>query len=492
MDADGLITGIRSVVHALPWHWLVAGMHLALATLASLHAILFKRDPRAAWGWVSVCILFPLLGPLLYYMFGINRIQTRARKLAPVHLFRSQSGREEGLLQGEPGVDIGRGTDDHLNEMLMISDRVTHRSLTADNSVEILKNGEQAYPSMLDAIGGAVQRVSLITYLFESDSIGNAFADALISAHRRGVEVRVIVDGVGELYSWPRISGKLKRAGVRIARFLPPRLVPPAFFINLRNHRKILAVDGNLGFSGGMNIGARHMMQTMSPRRTADLHFRIQGPVVAQLEAVFAEDWHFVTGENPEFGGTPHEYPGNTLCRCISDGPNEDLDMISMVMMGMISVARRSITILTPYFLPSREMIASLQTAALRGVDVTVILPQHSNLRFIDWATRKLLWQLLKDHVHVYYQPPPFAHTKMFIVDGVYAQIGSANLDPRSLRLNFELNLEVAGTESVAPMADYARTIRQNSTEITLAEIDRRSLPVRIRDAACWLLTPYL
>ena len=161
-------------------------------------------------------------------------------------------------------------------------------------------------------------------------------------------------------------------------------------------------------------------------------------------------------------------------------------------MMGAISAAQDNVFIITPYFLPSREMISSLQSAALRGVDVAIILPRKSNLRFIDWATRNLLWELLQHGVKVYYQPPPFAHTKLFVVDGVYAQIGSANLDPRSLRLNFELNLEIYSAEFVEQLADYIRSIRQASREITLKEVDDRHLFVRLRDAACWLFMPYL
>ena len=225
---------------------------------------------------------------------------------------------------------------------------------------------------------------------------------------------------------------------------------------------------------------------------TADLHFRVRGPVVGQLEDIFIEDWRFVTGETIEPLRAGDAAAGGGLCRCISDGPNEDLDKISLVLMGAISAAQREIIIVTPYFLPSREMIASLQSAALRGVAVSVILPQRSNLPFIDWATRNLLWELLQHGVGVYYQPPPFAHTKLFVVDGVYAHVGSANMDPRSLRLNFELNLELAGGPCVDRLTAYARERRRTSVEVSQREIEGRGLAVRLRDAACWLFLPYL
>jgi cardiolipin synthase len=493
LSADCAPTVVETslVSEILAWHWVAAAAHLAFGVGAAAHAMLYKRDPRAALGWVAVCLFFPFVGPLLYFMFGINRIHTEARKRAPPSRFQLKIAYERGagctMAGGRTGVLPG-----NLQAFTQVSSRVAPQPLTFGNTIQMLKNGEQAYPAMLAAINAARHCVYLTTYLFESDSTGRGFIAALASAVRRGVDVRVLVDGVGELYSWPRATPQLQRAGVRVARFLPPRLVPPAFSVNLRNHRKILAVDGEWGFTGGMNIGARHLLESKAAHATADLHFQVGGPVVAQLATIFAEDWRFATGELLQPVGAAHATAGANYCRCISDGPNEDLDRIALIMMGNISVARHEIMIVTPYFLPSREMIASLQSAALRGVEVSIILPQRSNLRFVDWATRNALWELLQCGVQVYYQPAPFAHTKLFVVDEVYAQVGSANLDPRSLRLNFELNLEILGTESVAPMVEHIRDIRCRARAIGLAEIDGRRLPQRLRDAACWLLSPYL
>lgn len=490
-DLSQLIGATWSSLSMLPWHWVALAAHVVLAPPAVVDVLLYKRDPRAALGWVAMCLFFPLLGPLLYFLFGINRIQTQARRLARLPLFRLSVGYKWGT-RDTTGTPESPVAGQLFARFAQVADRVTARPLTAGNRVEMLQNGEQAYPSMLAAIRGAVHRVLLVTYLFEADPVGKTFAAALADAHRRGVDVRVIVDGVGELYSWPWMSRMLRRAGVRVARFLPPRLVPPSFSVNLRNHRKILVVDGEYGFTGGMNIGARHLLEPRSRRATADLHFRLQGAVVAQLEAIFVEDWRFVTGEQLQMTPADAVPAGSAYCRCISDGPNEDPDKIAVVLMGVISAAQHEIFIVTPYFLPSRAMIASLQSAALRGVTVTVILPERSNLPFVDWATRKLLWELLLHGVRICYQPPPFAHTKLFIVDGVYAQIGSANMDPRSLRLNFELNLEVVGAESVAVLLDHARQRRRESKQLTLQEIDARGLLTRLRDAVCWLFMPYL
>jgi cardiolipin synthase A/B len=477
---------------AIPWNWVIACLHIGLASWAIVHAMIYKRDPRAALGWVGISLFFPLAGPLMYYMFGINRIQTQARKLSERHPSRLRIGYERGTVPDKPATPA-RNLPSRLVEFARISDRISARPLLDGNAVKVLQNGEQAYPAMLKAIDSATYRVWMLTYLFEFDTVGESFVEALATARRRGVDVRVIVDGVGDLYSWPRISRVLHRRNICMARFLPPKLLPPEFSVNLRNHRKILLVDNDYGFTGGMNIGKRHLAQSFAADRTVDLHFQLSGPVVVQLEELFIEDWLFATGETIAPLPIPHPSPAGTeYCRCITDGPNDDMDKISMVLMGAISAARHQVVIVTPYFLPSREFIASLQSAVLRGVNVSIILPKRSNLPVVDWATRNLLWELVQYDVKVYYQPAPFAHTKLMVVDGVYAQIGSANIDSRSLRLNFELNLEICSFNLPARLANYAETIRQSATEVTLDEVDKRSLPTRLRDAICWMFMPYL
>jgi cardiolipin synthase A/B len=303
----------------------------------------------------------------------------------------------------------------------------------------------------------------------------------------------VILDGVGELYAFPRAGTLLKKRGVRLARFLSPTLIPPTLHINLRDHRKILVADGQVGFVGGMNIGDRHLAAVQeNPRRVVDLHFRLTGPVVKQIEHVFLEDWVFCTGEPmPDDTIAPMAAHG-AVCRTIVDGPNEDHDKLSTIMFGAVATARRKISIMTPYFLPFRELIAALQNAALRNVDVNILLPAKNNLPFVQWATTKMLWQLLQKGVRIHYQPPPFVHSKLFIVDDHYAQVGSANIDPRSLRLNFELAVEVFGKPVSEVLVPHFQQSLLNSREISFQEVEARSIPVRIRDALAWLFSPYL
>src|SRR5690606_11945627 len=342
-------------------------LNIALAVLATVagfvaagHALLYKRRPQAALGWIAVCLMLPIVGALLYYLFGINRVQARARLLRAGTSAKPPDNRSDW---------------------------------THGNDVTALHCGEEAYPAMLEAIRGAEKYVYLSTYIFGSGGIGAEFIDALADAARRGVEVRVLIDGIGELYTWPLAGPALRRRGVRVATFLPPTLIPPAVSINLRNHRKILVVDGDVGFTGGMNIAERHLVADAARRhRVVDVHFRLIGPVVARLEEIFAADWLFATREKLPSRESTRRIAGAASCRVIADGPDEPRDILLGLLLRAIASAQRRVAIMTPYFLPSPELIGVLHAAALRGIEVDVVLPAKNNLPYVHWASRHMLW----------------------------------------------------------------------------------------------------
>lgn len=487
----GVPDGVERAIESIPWFGIVSGIHLLLWLAAVIHSLLYKRDPRSALGWVAVSLLFPVIGPLLYYMFGINRVETYAYKASGRKRRRFKIGYEHGGIVPKTDQEVPSAISRH-GRIAEAANRLCEWPPVDGNTLQVLKNGNEAYPVMLDAIADAQHYVLLTSYLFETDTVGREFIQALGNAVQRGVKVWVLLDGVGESYSWPRASRLLRKVGVSTARFFPPRLLPPTFFVNLRNHRKILVVDGAIGFTGGMNIGGRHIVDTEKKTGTIDVHFSVSGPVVEQLVQVFLADWRFATKQALQLPPMAAVSAGNVVARCIRDGPSEDMDKIALVINAAISTALESITIVTPYFLPSAGMISNLQSAVLRGVSVAIILPEKSNLRFVDWASRNMLWEVLQYGIEVYYQPPPFDHSKLLLIDDNYAQIGSANMDPRSLRLNFELNMELFGEDTIKPLALYTERLRANSRLLDLGEIEGRSLLARLRDAFFWLFTPYL
>lgn len=457
--------------------------HLLLGVVGAGHALLYKRDPRAAVGWIAVCMAIPFIGPLAYYLFGINRVRTAAREF--------RRGGMIGYERAERHVaaDYCPHPADRLSSVGAV---VSGSPLLSGNAVVPLHNGEQVYARMLDAINSASRSVRLATYIFETDATGREFIDALARAAARGVEVRVLLDGIGQHYAFPSARGLLRKAGVETRVFMPPRLIPPSLRINLRNHRKVLVVDEGTGFTGGINIGGRHVAAPDGTRKVTDLHFEMRGPVVSELDAAFCRDWYFAAREQLAPAGVDATVHGDAICRLILDGPDENLDRLEMVIRGVIGAAERRIDIMTPYFLPTREMIGALQAAATRGVRVRIILPEKNNLPFVHWATRNMLWELLQWNIEVLYQPPPFCHSKLLLIDDDYALVGSANIDPRSLRLNFELGVEIFDRGVVALLDRHVAEVCDCSRPTNLDEVDGRPLWQRIRDAVFWLLSPYL
>ncbi len=474
--------------------WFILTLVLLLNFLAAGHALMYKRDPRAAWGWIVTCLLIPTIGPVLYFMLGINRIKTRAKKLRmePLILMDKISVRAVDKIPAEPFLNFQERPD--LAGMDNISRTISNRALLDGNDVKVLFNGNQAYPEMLERIEKAEKYVFLATYIFETNKTGRQFVQALSRAHKRGLDVRVILDGIGEYYSWPRAGRYLKEAGVPFVRFLPPRLIPLSPFINLRNHRKMLIIDDKVGFTGGMNIGDRHLVDEKRASGVQDIQFEFLGPIIGQMKEVFTEDWSFCKGTHYPVREIP--YPcasfGSAVCRVITMGPNQDLDKLRMIYTGMISQARQSVFIMTPYFLPSQELVGALQVAALKGLDVNIVLPARNNLPFVHWATRNMLWEILQYGVKVYYQPPPFDHSKLFLIDDIYSLIGSANMDPRSLRLNFEMVVEVYSRDLANTLKSHFLDRIGRSSQVSLMDVDSRPMPVRLRDSLCWLFTPYL
>ncbi len=463
--------------------YLLALLHLTPASFSVYHILLYKRDTRSALGWIMACLFIPYGGPLAYYFFGINRVRTRARGLKH-RLFSIEHEGGRSIASAVTGID---------RRISAIGFRITGTSLSTGNTIRTYHNGEQAYPAMLAAIHAARRRVLLTTYILKSDTTGDAFSEALAAAVDRNVEVKVLVDGVGEWYSRPRTSKQLKKSGIPVARFLPPKLLPPSIYLNLRNHRKLLVLDNDLAFAGGMNISDEQTSFEDQQRKVSDIHFSLQGPVVDSLAKVFYEDWSFATGsELAAQEPSRSNASGTAACRVIPDGPDEDLDALALTIQSVIAAASETVDIMTPYFLPNRELISALQSASLRGVRVRVVLPAENNLFYVHWASRNVLAELLAWDIEAYYQPAPFCHSKLLCVDQQYSMIGSANLDPRSLRLNFELGVEVFCTELNAELRSHFEATIADSSRIDLQQLRKRPVRVRLADAVSGLFTPYL
>ncbi|MDT8435683.1 MAG: cardiolipin synthase [Gemmatimonadota bacterium] len=474
------------------WPYVIAVIDGLVAATASAHVILRKRDVRAAIGWTGLIWLVPIGGALLYLVFGVNRIRRRGARIQAEMAFLSQS-RAAALpspVEHLPFADVSESEEGLARAV----GRLTGLPLAPGNRVEALADGDEAFPAMLEAIRTAASTVVLQTYIFDVDSVGREFLDALEAAHRRGVAVRVLIDAVGALYGRPSVTRELRRRGVPVATFLGDLMPWRMPFLNLRNHRKLLVIDGRTGFTGGLNIRARHLRATPPGRAVRDLHFRLAGPVVRHLAETFAKDWVFTTGETLYSPGWfPHLEPvGAVVARGIADGPDEEVDRLHATYLAALAGADRSVRIVTPYFLPDPALMAGLATAALRGVEVDVVLPRRNNLRVVGWAMQAQLGQVLDAGCRVWLTPPPFDHSKLMLVDGRWALFGSGNWDPRSFRLNFELDVEAYDAELGDQLERMTRERIAIAAPLTRKELHARPLPSRLRDGIAWLASPYL
>jgi cardiolipin synthase A/B len=471
---------------------LLTALNLVVSLVASGHVVLTKRDSRAAIGWIGLIWLSPLVGSAIYALLGINRIHRKAQRLR-----RDQPHADPEPARPCPPEAIDRvlGPEgEHLEALAELVGRLTRRPLEEGNRIEPLVQGEQTFEAMIRAIDEAARTVSLSTYIFNDDPAGWRFRDALERAVGRGVEVRVLIDGIGVRYDLPTILKPLRRAGVPVATFLPTLVPAWTPYMNLRNHRKILVADGRVGFTGGLNIDGDYLDEPRSKRPKTDLHFRVEGPVVAHLQQVFADDWVFATGELllGEEWFSKLEPAGPILARGIPDGPEEDRGKIQDTLLGALACARSEVAIVTPYFLPDAALISALNVAALRGVEVDIVLPARNNLALVQWASTAQLWQVLERGCRVWSSPPPFDHTKLMVVDRCWSFVGSANWDTRSLRLNFEFNLECYGASLAAALDRLVREKINSAAPVTRADVDGRRLPIKLRDGVARLLSPYL
>jgi len=456
---------------------------VAIAALtASGHAVIYKRDSRSASIWVLLIWILPALGPVLYALVGVNRVERRAARLRR-GMVRHRT--DSQFPPSEPGT--------HFTPLARLVGQVVERRLCPCNAIDPLIDGAAAFPAMLEAINNARTSIALASYIFDRDGIGAEFVAALAAATKRGVDVRVLIDDVDARFGSSAVKA-LEKAGVNVAVFNPPLVPARLHALNLRNHRKILVVDGALGFTGGMNVDQRYWRPDAPEQAFRDLHFRLRGPVVTQLMEVFADDWQFTTAEalrGPKWF-SPLREEGAVLARAIEAGPDEAFERVRWAIIGGLNAAQRSIKILTPYFIPDQTLVAELNAAALRGVEVDIVIPERNDLPHVKWAMYGQLWQVLDHGCRVWSRPGSFDHSKLLVVDGAWTLLGSANWDARSLRLNFELNVECYSVELGAHLDGLIQARISGSRQLKLAEIDARPLPVKLRDGLARLFAPYL
>lgn len=460
-------------------------LHVAIAVPVCAHILLTKQE-SVAMSWIGLVVISPFFGAFLYWIFGINRVSRRARR------YRGRRHAHATPSLATHDMPFKGLPTPQQRQLFQFARSVHEMPFLGGNHVVSLVNADNAYPNMLAAIDEAKRSIALSVYIFDCDEIGLKFIDALIAARHRGVEVRVLLDEIGSGKRTKPADRLLAAAGIATARFIPQTLkfLP---LINLRNHRKIMVVDGRIGFIGGMNICLSYAAQ--KDEEIHDLHFRVSGPVIGQLNAIFEEDWKFAKGETvelPLLPAPPEKMDDPVYARAIPDGPDDISQRTQWIILGALAIAQKSVHVLTPYFLPNEVITNALGVCAMRGVSVQVVVPSRTDIPLVDWAMEAKFQYLLEHGVRIYRSPPPFDHTKLMIVDGVWTLVGSSNWDQRSLRLNFEANLECYDGDLGRDLETHFDSIKKIAKPVAIGDLMSQPLKTRLRNNFARLFTPYL
>ncbi len=482
------------VLGAMP-DWIVtASGWLWFATVISsiLIVLLRRREASAAIGWSLAIVFLPGLGVLLFLVIGLNPMPARLRRKIA---HRSEFSERFSPPSGSRARSRANAPTDALAQMLTDLGESPQRD---GNQFELLASSRDAFKAMADAIENASHHIHIESYIFRCDDLGKRLLDLLEARARDGVEVRVIVDAIGSLASW-RILRRLRRAGGEGSSFLPVRLFGKFATPHLRNHRKLLICDGTVAFVGGLNVGTEYLGQDPESGEGQpwfDLHARIEGPAVWDVQRVFVEDWDFTTKRSLD---GPNYFPritrpvGSSSIQIVTGGPDVHPNPIREAMLGAFQRARERILIATPYLVPDRAILDTLKLAARTGVDVDVFTstgPSDSLVAHL--CGESFVDELVEAGVRIHRWRPGMMHAKATVVDQNWAVVGSANLDNRSLHLNFELIAVLDRREDVEQVSSAVSSIQSQSHSITREELRAHALPRRLVVSIARLLAPLL
>lgn len=452
----------------------------AITIYAAVHAILYKRDSQAAAAWVGLILLAPIVGVILYWLLGINRARLRAIKIFNKTNKVAYSTNHQGIKSS-------------ALESLIAKVSATY-PVRYGNEITPLINGEQAYPEMINSLKHAKKTLVLCTYIFDNDSAGEQFAREIQKAAQRGVKCKILIDAVGARYSFPTILRSLKGKNINAKRFHSV-LRPWSFhYAQLRNHRKLMLVDGAVGYFGGMNIRRGHLINEARKKEiTKDIHFKAKGPILMDLMSTFELDWYLATKETLDKTWRPKGLKvGQMNARVLPNGPDEKFDKLRWILLGAVACAEKSISIMTPYFVPDETLISAISVASLRGVQVNILIPRNNNHKLVAWASLACMPQLLKAGCKVWLGSGAFDHSKLFLIDEKWCMLGSSNWDARSFRLNFELNVDSTDKDLCHNISRIFEDKLMGASRLSKDILSAQSTLSRLRNSSARLLGPYL
>lgn len=474
--------------------WGVLSLIFLITSIAiAFIIVLEKRSPFKTAAWILVLVLLPVLGLIFYLFFGQEYRKQKLfsrRRIKALNRYRRVTSKQLRRLQ-KTGFQLPQPTENYRKIISLLLNN-SHSVITTGNKVRILNNGQKTVDAIFEAIESATHHIHVEYYIIDNDQTGNRLKEILIRKSKEGVEVRVIIDDVGSWSLGKKYIESLKLAGVELYSFMEVRFPRLTGRVNYRNHRKIVIVDGKIGFTGGINMADRYVygLRKIGPWR--DTHLQVEGDAVTCLQVVFAADWYFVKGEN--LWGDNYFHPfsesaGVPIQICAS-GPDSDWDGISQAFFAAIANANREIFIVTPYLMPPPAITTALKTAALGGIDVRIIIPEKSDSLIPKWCSFSYIEELLEAGVRIFFYQDGFIHSKVIMVDGVFSTVGTANLDFRSLETNFEVNAFIYDERITRQMNAFFKVDLRHSREIVLSEWRKRPWYNKTRESLAYFISP--
>ncbi|MEZ4687231.1 MAG: cardiolipin synthase [Bacteroidia bacterium] len=476
----------------LQWILLTGGLVYLASVISTLLVILFDHSsPPKAMAWMLVIIFFPILGLGLYATFGRN---WRKQKM-----FSRKSTEDETLFPELNFTDADWKNPDNITlkenaDIIRLLQANNKAPLTHDNRVKILQNGGETFEAILDAIGKAKKHVHLEYYIFEDGKIGQRFKKALVEKAKQGVKIRLLYDAVGSWELKKEFLRSLKHAGIDVAEFFPVRFPILASRVNYRNHRKIVVVDNEIAFVGGINVSDEYIGNDPElGGHWRDTHLQIIGSAAQCLHAVFIRDWYFAKGEKIELEESENPLPDQDIfIQIASSGPDSDYASIMQAYFTAITSAKNHVYISTPYFVPNQAISTAIKTAAMRGIEVRMLVPEKSDSKFLNYGLRAYLEEFLEVGVKVHFYTAGFNHGKLMMVDSRFCSIGTANLDIRSFDQNFEVNALIYDRKVTEELEAAFKKDLDDAYEITLDDFRHRKKRDKFMEALARLVSPLL
>lgn len=471
---------MKSLWTAFNYLGIIIGIFFTLLVLSRR-----KRSTAATWAWILTFFVLPFLGPVSYLLVGYSNLKRRSRPKPEPQKRLPDTGFlvKSNLSELDPLFVPVSQLAEHLSGFPPIS----------GNELLFFEGQESIYQALTQTIEKAQKRVFLEYYIFRSDPIGLHFRDLLIKKAKQGVEVKVLVDHLGSFSLNKHFLGPLRASGAEISFFGRLAWNRPWGF-QLRNHRKLAVIDGTKAFTGSQNICSDYRKWRIQKLDWIDNQVFISGPGAVQLETVFLEDWAFSTGRNiqpTEVAPLPFK-EGSSTIQLVPTGPDELPHAFEKILMALIHAARERITLLTPYFMPTESIVLSLEAAARRGVLVEILVPRKSDHWLVDSAAKSWYWDLLQGGIQIWETTESFIHAKQVTIDGKVALIGSANMDERSFRLNFECSSLIFDEQKVSLLEEgFAHRLSQ-ARALTMEQFSRQNILARIRDGLFRLVAPLL